>query len=141
MTEPVYAQRYRLVEALPPGRAIAVHRALDASGRSVIITVVRPSDPEAFERHMGVVSTARHLNLPGLLDAGRDGPDRFVVSEDVRGEDASTLADGGPLPVAEAALIGAQAAGGLAALHAQRGRARRHRAGNGPADRRRPRSS
>ncbi len=93
MTEPVYAQRYRLVEALPPGRAIAVHRALDASGRPVIITVVRPADPEAFERHMGVVSTARHLNLPGLLDAGRDGPDRFVVSEDVRGEDASALVE------------------------------------------------
>ena len=119
MTEPVYAQRYRLVEALPPGRAIAVHRALDASGRPVIITVVRPADPEAFERHMGVVSTASHLNLPSLLDAGRDGPDRFVVSEDVRGEDASALVERGPLPVAEAALIGAQAAGGLAALHGQ----------------------
>jgi eukaryotic-like serine/threonine-protein kinase len=117
--EHVYAQRYRLVEALPPGRAEAAHRALDASGNPVVITVLRPADPEAFARRMGAVAAARHLDLAAILDLGRDGPDTFVVSEDVRGEDAAVLVARGPLPVGEATMIGAEAAAGLVALHGQ----------------------
>ena len=66
MTDSLYAQRYRLVEALPPGRALAVHRALDSQGRTVRITVVRPYDADAFQRQMGAVSSARHLDLPAI---------------------------------------------------------------------------
>ena len=91
MSEPLYAQRYRLVEALPPGWALAVHRASDAAGRPVRITVVRPADPDAFMRRMGVVAAARHLDLPAVLDIGQDGADVFVVTEDVRGDDAAAL--------------------------------------------------
>ena len=119
MSEPLYAQRYRLVEALPPGRALAVHRAEDASGRAVRITVVRPADPDAFTRRMGVVAAVRHLDLPAVLDVGQDGPDVFVVSEDERGADAAALVARGPLPVAVAAMVAAEAAAGLAALHAR----------------------
>jgi eukaryotic-like serine/threonine-protein kinase len=119
VTEPLYAQRYKLVEALPPGRALAVHRALDLQGRTVRITVVRPYDPEGFERRMGSVAAARHLDLPAVFDVGRDGSDCFVVTEDVEGTDALALVAGGPLPVSVASMIGAQAAAGLAALHAQ----------------------
>ena len=117
MSEPLYAQRYRLVEALPPGWALAVHRAQDAGGRSVRITVVRPAAPDAFMRSMGVVAAARHLDLPAVLDIGQDGADVFVVTEDVRGDDAAALVAGGPLPVAAATMLAAEAAAGLAALH------------------------
>ena len=117
MSEPLYAQRYRLVEALPPGWALAVHRAQDAGGRSVRITVVRPADPDAFMRRMGVVAAARHLDLPAVLDIGQDGADVFVVTEDVRGDDAAALVAGGPLPVSAATMVAAEAAAGLAALH------------------------
>ena len=103
MSEPLYAQRYRLVEALPPGWALAVHRAEDAGGRPVRITVVRPADPDAFMRRMGVVAAARHLDLPAVLDIGLDGADVFVVTEDVRGDDAAALVARGPLPVSVAA--------------------------------------
>jgi hypothetical protein len=115
---PLYAQRYRLVEALPPGWALAVHRAQDAGGRPVRITVVRPADPDAFMRRMGVVAAARHLDLPAVLDIGQDGADVFVVSEDVRGDDAAALVVGGPLAVSVATMVAAEAAAGLAALHA-----------------------
>ena len=120
MTDSLYAQRYRLVEALPPGRALAVHRALDSQGRSVRITVVRPNDAEAFERQMGSVAAARHLDLPAIFDVGRNGLDSFVVTEDVEGTDALALVAQGAPPVSVASMIGAQAAAGLAALHAQR---------------------
>jgi serine/threonine-protein kinase len=105
------------VEALPPGWALAVHRAMDAGGRSVRITVVRPADPDAFMRRMGVVAAARHLDLPAVLDIGQDGADVFVVTEDVRGDDAAALVARGPLPVATATMAAAEAAAGLAALH------------------------
>jgi len=117
VSEPLYAQRYRLVEALPPGWALAVHRAQDASGRPVRITVVRPADPDAFMRRMGVVAAVRHLDLPAVFDIGQDGADVFVVTEDVRGDDAAVRAASGPLPVAEATMVAAEAAAGLAALH------------------------
>ena len=117
MSEPLYAKRYRLVEALPPGWALAAHRAQDAGGRAVRITVVRPVDPDAFMRRMGVVATVRHLHLPAVLDIGQDGADVFVVTEDVRGDDAAALVARGPLPVAEATMVAAEAAAGLAALH------------------------
>ena len=118
MSGPLYAQRYQLVEALPPGWALAVHRAQDAGGRPVRITVVRPADPDAFMRRMGVVAAARHLDLPAVLDIGQDGADVFVVTEDVRGDDAAALVAGGPLPVSTATMVAAEAAAGLAALHA-----------------------
>jgi len=117
VSEPLYAQRYRLVEALPPGWALAVHRAEDAGGRPVRITVVRPADPDAFMRRMGVVAAARHLHLPAVLDIGQDGADVFVVTEDVRGDDAAALVARGPLPVSAATMVAAEAAAGLAALH------------------------
>ena len=119
MTDSLYAQRYRLVEALPPGRALAVHRALDSQGRTVRITVVRPYDADAFQRQMGAVSSARHLDLPAIFDVGRDGLDCYVVTEDVEGADALALVARGALPVSDASMLGAQAAAGLAALHAQ----------------------
>jgi len=119
VSEPLYAQRYRLAEALPPGGALAVHRAVDSGGRAVRIAVVRPADPDAFMRRMGVVAAARHLDLPAVLDVGQDGGDVFVVTEDVRGDDAAALTARGPLPVAAATMVAAEAAAGLAALHAR----------------------
>ena len=119
MTQPIYAQRYRLVEALPPGRALAAHRAEDPSGRPVVITVVRPADPGWFLSWMGQVAAARHLDLAAVVDVGQDGPDVYVAAEDVRGQTLAAALARGPLPVATAAMAGASAAAGLAALHAQ----------------------
>lgn len=114
---PDYAQRYSLIEALPPGRAVARHRALDAGGRSVIITVVRPDDPTLFLQGVDRAMAVRHSGLAAVVDAGRDGTDCYVVTEDAAGRDVEVTVGDGPLLPADAALIAVEAAGALAALH------------------------
>ncbi len=88
MADPIYAQRYRHLKRLAPGRDEAAYRAQDDAGRPVVISVVRPFDPSGFLRTMGLVSAVRHLDLTAVLDAGRDGADCFVVSDDPGGADA-----------------------------------------------------
>jgi len=117
MTDPIYAQRYRTKKHLPPGRAAAAYSGQDAQGRPVVVTVVRPLDPDQFLRTMGLVASVRHLDLLPVVDAGREGAECFVVQEDTGGPDAAQLAAGGRLPVPSAALMAASAAAGLAALH------------------------
>lgn len=117
MTDPIYAQRYHTGRRLPPGRAAAAYAGRDEHGRPVVVTVVRPRDPDGFLRTMGVVASVRHLDLAPVVDAGREGVECFVVQEDPGGTDALALAGDGPLPVAGAALMAASAAAGLAALH------------------------
>ena len=117
MTEPIYAQRYRTRRRLPPGRAEAAYAGKDAEGHPVVVTVVRPVDPDVFLRTMGVVASVRHLDLAPVVDAGRDGPDCYVVGWDYGEVDAAAMVARGPLPPADAALAGASAAAGLAALH------------------------
>lgn len=117
MSDPIYAQRYRTRKQLPPGRAAAAYGGQDAEGRPVVVTVVRPVDPDVFLRTMGVVASVHHLDLAPVVDAGRDGPDCYVVSWDYGHRDAEVMVERGPLPSADAALVGASAAAGLAALH------------------------
>ncbi len=117
MAEPIYAQRYRHLKRLPPGRAEAAYRGRDEQGRPVVVTVVRPRDADGFLRTMGLVAAVRHLDVAPVVEAGRDGADCFVVTEDPGGADAAGLAARGPLTPADAALVAAEAAAGLAALH------------------------
>ena len=117
MTEPIYAQRYRTKRHLPAGRAEAAYAGKDAEGHPVVVTVVRPVDADVFLRTMGVVASVRHLDLAPVVDAGRDGPDCYVVRWDYGDLDAAAMVERGPLAPADAALIGAAAAAGLAALH------------------------
>ncbi|HEY5169339.1 MAG TPA: PASTA domain-containing protein [Thermoleophilia bacterium] len=117
MTEPIYAQRYRSKRHLPAGRAEAAYAGKDAEGHPVVVTVVRPVDADVFLRTMGVVASVRHLDLAPVVDAGRDGSDCYVVRWDYGDLDAAAMVERGPLAPADAALIGAAAAAGLAALH------------------------
>ena len=117
MTEPIYAQRYRTRRHLPAGRAEAAYAGRDAENHPVVVTVVRPVDADVFLRTMGVVASVRHLDLAPVVDAGREGPDCFVVRWDYGDADAAAMVERGPLAPADAALIGASAAAGLAALH------------------------
>ncbi len=117
MTEPIYAQRYRTKRHLPAGRAEAAYAGKDAEGHPVVVTVVRPVDADVFLRTMGVVASVRHLDLAPVVDVGRDGPDCYVVRWDYGDVDAAAMVERGPLAPADAALIGASAAAGLAALH------------------------
>jgi serine/threonine-protein kinase len=117
MSDSIYVQRYGARRRLPHGRAEAAYAGRDSQGRPVVVTVVRPLDPDVFLRTMGVVASVRHLALPVVVDAGRDGAQCFVVAEDPAVSDATTMAGAGALPVPDAALIAAAAASGLSALH------------------------
>ena len=117
MTDPIYAQRYKLRKRLPDDGAVARYSAHDDAGRPLLVTVLRPFDADALLRTIGEVSAVRHLDLAAVVDAGREGADCFVVEADPGGTPASALVQRGPLPVATAALFGAEAAAGLAALH------------------------
>jgi len=117
MSDPIYARRYRARKNLPPGRAEAALSGQDAEGRPVVVTVVRPADPDAFLLTIGVVSSVRHLDLAPVIDAGREGPDCFVVSWDYGRSEAEAMVERGPLAAADGALVAASAAAGLAALH------------------------
>jgi eukaryotic-like serine/threonine-protein kinase len=117
MTDPIYAQRYRRRRQLPAGRAAAAYAGRDAEGHAVVVTVVRPVDPEVFLRTMDVVASVHHLDLAPVVDSGREGPDCFVVRWDYGDADAAAMVARGPLPVAGAALVAASAAAGLTALH------------------------
>ncbi len=117
MTEPIYTQRYRTRGRLPAGRADTAYAGRDADGHPVVVTVVRPVDPDAFLRTMDVVASVRHLNLAPVVDSGRDGPECYVVGWDYGDVDVEAMVGRGPLAPADAALVAASAAGGLAALH------------------------
>jgi eukaryotic-like serine/threonine-protein kinase len=117
MDAPDFAQRYRHLRSLPPGRAEAVYRAEDAQGRAVQIAVVRPPDQDGFLHTMGQVAAVRHLDLAPVIEAGREADSCYVVSAAPIGTDAAELARRGSLAVADAAMIGAEAAAGLNALH------------------------
>jgi len=119
MAEPIYVQRYHAKRQRPTGRAVAAFEGRHVSGRQVVITVVRPPVPDEFLARMARVGAVGHLNLVPVIDAGRDGDDCYVVAEDVGGNDAEALVAAGALSVGDAALIAAQAAAGVAALHAR----------------------
>jgi hypothetical protein len=70
MTEPIYVQRYGAKRRLAPGRADAAYAGRDAQGRPVVVTLVRPPDPDVFLRTVGVVASVRHLDLAPVVDAG-----------------------------------------------------------------------
>ena len=119
MSEPLYAQRYRREGGAcrraggrglhGPGRAGRPVRRHRRAARSTPTPFLRTHGP----RRGGPPSRPRRR----WSTSGSDGADCFVVTEDVGGADAAALVARGPLPVADAALVGAAAAAGLAALH------------------------
>ncbi|MBM4372108.1 MAG: serine/threonine protein kinase, partial [Deltaproteobacteria bacterium] len=70
-------------------------------------------------RESGFLRRVQHPHLVRLLDTGTDPEGRpFLVQELVEGPDLARRLDGGSLPPREAALVTAQVAAALDALHA-----------------------
>lgn len=124
--------RYRLGEVIGAGGMATVHRARDeVLARDVAVKLFPATGaPEDLERQQAEIAVLARLNHPGLvrlLDAGVAG-DRgagrlahlersFLVMELVPGPTLAEVLDGGPLPPATVAAVGAQLAGALAAVH------------------------
>ena len=125
MDDRLLAGRYRLLELLGRGGMGQVRRAWDSSlGRPVAVKLLAldEADPAAAERFRREAQTTARLNDPNIVtvfDTGTDGNTAFLVMELLPGPSLQDrLAQEGPLPIADAAAVGVQAAAALAAAHA-----------------------
>ncbi len=125
----VEAQRYRLVERIGQGGMATVWRAEDSAlGRHVAVKVLLPfvaeraEASERFAREARALAGIRHPNVLQLFDylpALGDEPARLVMELLAGPSLHRFVVDAGtPLPEI-AALIGAEVAAGLAAVHAR----------------------
>ena len=120
------AGRYRLEERIGSGGMAEVWRAIDGrTGATVAVKRLHPGvadDPAARARFRREIEAARAVAHPAavrVLDAGIDDDAPWLVMEHVAGGSlADRLQAGAELPLAEGALIGADVAGALSALHA-----------------------
>ncbi len=130
LTGRTLADRYRIGEVIGRGGMGAVYRATDERlGREVALKVILLPGGDAhlrehargrFQREARAAARLHHPNVVTVHDFGTDptlGLD-YLVMELLHGEDlASRLERSGPLPVAAALAVVAQAARGLAAGH------------------------
>jgi serine/threonine-protein kinase len=120
----VLAGRYRLESLVAAGGVGEVWRGRDeVLGRAVAVKLLRAeyaSHPEILGRFRAEARHAAALAHPGVAqvyDYGEDGRP-YLVMELVEGPSLDQVLAGGPLPVARAVDVVAQAAAGLAAAHA-----------------------
>jgi eukaryotic-like serine/threonine-protein kinase len=118
--------RYRLEDRIGSGGMAEVWRAVDSrTGSTVAVKRLHPgvaADAAARARFRREIEAARAVTHPAavqVLDAGTDDDSPWLVMEHVTGGSlADRLLPGVELPVGDAARIGADVAGALAALHA-----------------------
>jgi serine/threonine-protein kinase len=116
--------RYELIDVLARGGMSAVWRGHDRRlDRPVAVKLLAgdgladPTTVERFQREARTVARLSDSNIVPVFDFGTDGTDSYLVMELVEGDSVATLLSGGPLPVAQAVTIAAQASEGLAAAH------------------------
>ena len=116
----LFADRYRLTRRLPSGSGIEAFAAVDEDAAAdVVVELFAARDSERFRRDMQALSSVENPHVTRLLDFGGAGDRVYVVREAVAGADLETeAATSGPLSAVAVARAGAQAAAGLAALHA-----------------------
>lgn len=119
------AGRYELGRRIADGGMASVWEARDAVlDRTVAVKVVDlggadPTLGERLQREAVAAAALSHPDVVTVHDAGVQDRTAYVVMALVPGRDLGrVVAEEGPLPVAEAARIGARVAGALAAAHA-----------------------
>jgi eukaryotic-like serine/threonine-protein kinase len=115
-----FEETYTIVGDLPPGDAFRAQRAVTADGAEVVVKTVRPVAVDMFERAIARVATVAGPHNEHVLGWERRDEAVALAAEPVRGVDLGhELAQAGALPSQSARRLGAQAALGLAALHAK----------------------
>ena len=113
--------RYRLERRIGRGGMGEVWLATDTRlDRPVALKFLAPSfdDARDFERETGILSGLRHPNIVTVYDAGEEDDRRFIVMECVEGRSLrERMQEGGSVPLADAAHIGAAMASALAYAH------------------------
>jgi hypothetical protein len=124
-TEPLLADRYRLLERIGAGGMATVWRAHDVRlGRDVAVKILRPqfADDEDFVARFEVearhAASIAHPNVATVFDTGVEGEQQFIVMELVDGASvADILGARGAMPPGQAVDVAAAAARALAAAH------------------------
>ena len=122
MVTPTLPPRFRVLGVAGAGASATVFHVEDTElGVERALKVLRDPSPEArarFEREARTLARVRHAHLLVLYDRLElpEGP--ALVLEWCPGSLVARVQSGGPLPPAEVARLGADAAGALAALHA-----------------------
>jgi len=133
MTDPWLLGRYEVVAELGKGAMGVVYRANDPMlNRTVAIKTINMDEAENEgmaeyeERFHTEAKAAGGLNHPNIIiiyDIGKSGHLLYMAMEYVEGRELrELLADGKPLPIAQAIDIGIQVAEGLAYAHSHRTR-------------------
>jgi serine/threonine protein kinase len=115
---------YEIAGPLGAGGMGEVYWARDVRlGREVAIKIL-PADAaesaasrERFRREARLVSSLNHRNVCTIHDVGTEGEIDYLVMELLEGETLAARLARGPLPVDQAARIGAEIAAALAAAH------------------------
>jgi serine/threonine protein kinase len=117
---------YAVGRVIAAGATGTVYAATSPAGGEVAVKVIHPhllADPEArgrFDREARLLGGVAHPNVVRVVAAERAGGRAVLVLEYVAGTDLARLVRrAGPLPVAAARDVLAQAADGLAHLHAR----------------------
>ena len=114
-----FEETYRIVADLPAGDAVKAQRALTADGREVMVKTVKPVAPDLFLRGLARLSEVRGPHNEHVLAWETQDGYVTLAAEPVRGADLGhVLAEAGSRSPQAAAALAAQAAHGLAALHA-----------------------
>jgi hypothetical protein len=118
----VLDRRWRLGKLLGSGAAADVYEGTDeASGAPVAVKVLRVGgEPEArrFDREVEALESLDHPHVVRVIAHGDcDGARRYLVTERVGGGSLAGRLQSGPLPEAEAAMIGRDIADALAHAH------------------------
>jgi eukaryotic-like serine/threonine-protein kinase len=127
LLEKVIADRYRLLALIGEGGMGAVYKAEHIRmGKALALKILRPDFAkeegavERFSAEARIVSRLSHPHTIAVFDFGEieDGSGFYLAMEYVPGKDlAAVLRDGGRLPEARVARIGAQILGSLAEAH------------------------
>src|SRR5487761_1332707 len=121
----VFSNRYELTHLVARGGMAEVFRARDRLlDRPVALKVLFPelsadrSFVERFRREAQAAANLSHPNIVPVFDWGEDGGTYYIVMEYIDGQPLSqALRNGGPMPPAQVARIGAQVADALSYAH------------------------
>jgi serine/threonine-protein kinase len=113
--------RYEQLRTLGGNRGI-VYLAMDMDTNRRVVLKVPPEQYtndhlQRLRRESDALSQISHPNVVRLLGCSHTAPNHYLVLEFLEGSDLKTLLKDGPLPLAEALRLAAEAADGLDATH------------------------